>query len=120
MGTAAGAAAIDGPLPIGDIIGAAIIIGIIIVEARGKKGKERIRDTGLQDMPDEIIRQKARDRSLPPHERERYKREEKARAQRNKKKRTDAFLLNNVLYRDRERSLNLVFEENLSQTRRAA
>jgi len=47
-----------------------------------KGGKQHIRDTGLVGEPDEVIRQKARDRSLPPDERERYKKEEKARQMR--------------------------------------
>jgi hypothetical protein len=50
----------DGPLPIGDIIAIGVVVGVVIVEASGKKGKERIRDTGLQDLPNEIIRESAR------------------------------------------------------------
>ncbi|GIV17878.1 MAG: hypothetical protein KatS3mg022_3313 [Armatimonadota bacterium] len=92
LGAAGGIAIADGPLPIGDIIAVGIVIGIIIIEASGKKGKERIRDTGLQDLPDEIIRERARDKSLPSDERARYRREEKARKERNKQKRSEIIL----------------------------
>ncbi|NSW79070.1 MAG: hypothetical protein HPY54_08565 [Chthonomonadetes bacterium] len=113
LGAAAGAAAIDGPLPIGDVIGAAIVIGLVILEARGKKGKERLRDTGLQDLPDDVVRQRARDRSLPPHERDRYRREEKARQQRNKKKRAEVLFIDDGRYcqrriEDELRTLDMV------------
>ena len=37
------------------------------------KGKERIRDTGLQDVPDAEVKRRARDKSLSPSERQRYK-----------------------------------------------
>jgi hypothetical protein len=60
LGIAGGLAVADGPLPIGDIIAIGVVVGVVIVEASGKKGKERIRDTGLQDLPDEIIRESAR------------------------------------------------------------
>jgi hypothetical protein len=60
LGIAGGLAVADGPLPIGDIIAIGVVVGVVIVEASGKKGKERIRDTGLQDLPNEIIRESAR------------------------------------------------------------
>jgi RHS repeat-associated protein len=53
----------------------------------GKGGKQNVRDTGLAGIPDAEISRRARDRSLPPEERRRYQKEEKARKQRNKNKR---------------------------------
>lgn len=44
-----------------------------------KGGKQRKRDTGLQDLPDEEIQRRARDPNLTPAERRRYQTEEKAR-----------------------------------------
>ena len=87
----AGAAALaDGPLPIGEIIAIGVVaiaaVGAIVCWARGK-GKENVRDTGLRDIPDEEISRRARDKNLPPQERQRYQREEKARGLRNKRKR---------------------------------
>ena len=51
------------------------------------KGKERIKDTGLEQESDEEISRKACDKKLPKSERQRYKKEEKGRAKRNIKKR---------------------------------
>ena len=56
-------------------------------EASGKKGRERLNDTGLEGMPDEEVKRRARDKSLSGEERRRYQREEKARRERNKQKR---------------------------------
>ncbi len=52
-----------------------------------KGGKQNIRDTGLAGKSDQEIHDGARDQSLPKDERERYKKEEKARGDRNKQKR---------------------------------
>ena len=45
------------------------------------------RDSGLRDLTDEEVKNRARDRSLPGNERKRYQREEKVRHLRNKRKR---------------------------------
>jgi hypothetical protein len=52
-----------------------------------KGGKQNVSDTGLKDVPLDVIKQKARDKSLPPKERKRHQKEEKARGERNKQKR---------------------------------
>ena len=44
-------------------------------------------DSGLTDLSDEEVSKRARDKSLPNNERQRYKKEEKARKTRNTKKR---------------------------------
>jgi RHS repeat-associated protein len=60
------------------------------VEARrGRGGKQNKKDTGLRNKSDKEISKGARDRSLPKSERQRYKREEKARGNRNKNKRDE-------------------------------
>lgn len=48
---------------------------------------ENIRDTGLQDISNDKIQRRARDRSLNPQERRRYQKEEKVRGLRNKQER---------------------------------
>lgn len=64
------------------------------------KAKERIRDTGLLDVPDAEIQRKARDKSLPSTERNRYRTEEKARKLRNQSKRKNiySFFVEGVIY----------------------
>lgn len=57
------------------------------------KGRERVLDTGLRDIPDEIIAQKARDKQIPPSERKRYQKAEKARGYRNKQKRQMKYII---------------------------
>ena len=57
-----------------------------ILSAR-TKGKERIIDTGLAGLSDEEVSQRAHDKRLPSSERQRYKKEEKARGIRNGQKR---------------------------------
>ncbi|WP_295448874.1 RHS repeat-associated core domain-containing protein [uncultured Thiodictyon sp.] len=52
-----------------------------------KGGKQNVKDTGLSDLTDEEVADRARDRSLSGEERRRYQKEEKARGQRNKEKR---------------------------------
>jgi hypothetical protein len=52
-----------------------------------QKGKQNVRDTGLAGLSDDEVSRRARDRSLPPEDRRRYQKEEKARKQRNKQKR---------------------------------
>lgn len=47
-------------------------------------------DSGLQGIPDEVIRQKARDKSLSGNERRKYQTEEKVRGFRNKQKRQNS------------------------------
>ncbi|MGH2770928.1 MAG: hypothetical protein ACRDJF_10475 [Actinomycetota bacterium] len=59
--------------------------GLIAHMAKG--GKQRKRDSGLEGLSDEEVLRRARDPSLPEAERRRYQREEKARGQRNKRKR---------------------------------
>lgn len=44
-----------------------------------KGGKQNVRDSGLRGVSDEEVKRRARDRSLSGRERERYKKEEKAR-----------------------------------------
>lgn len=80
----------DGPLPVGDLvyvagIGACVIIDGIMYFSKG--GKQRIRDTGLSNLSDEEVTRKSKDSTLSKKERERYKKEDKARKQRNKQKR---------------------------------
>jgi hypothetical protein len=53
----------------------------------GKGGKQNKRDTGLEKVSDADVSKRARDKSLPPAERRRYQREDKARGNRNKQKR---------------------------------
>ena len=55
------------------------------------KGKERIKDTGLEQESDEEISRKAHDNKLPSKERQRYKKEEKARGIRNRDKRMELY-----------------------------
>ena len=55
------------------------------------KGKQNIRDSGLIDVSDEEVVQRAHDNSLSSSERERYKREEKARGLRNRQKRKSIY-----------------------------
>jgi hypothetical protein len=52
-----------------------------------KKEQKRRPDSGLIGIPDATISERARDKSLPKKERERYKTEEKVRGDRNKQKR---------------------------------
>lgn len=52
-----------------------------------KGGKQRIRDTGLTELSDEEITRRTFDKSLSAKQRQRYKKEQKARGQRNKQKR---------------------------------
>lgn len=54
---------------------------------QSKGGKQNIRDSGLAGLSGEEISRRANDKSLPKKERERYKKEEKARGLRNKQKR---------------------------------
>ena len=55
------------------------------------KGKERIKDTGLEQESDEEISRKAHDNKLSKRERQRYKKEEKARGIRNRDKRIELY-----------------------------
>lgn len=73
----------------GVIAGAAIGHGIeeMINFFSKSKGKENVRDTGLQDLSDEEVSRRARDKSLSGEERRKYQKEEKARKLRNKGKR---------------------------------
>ncbi|HEU4875904.1 MAG TPA: RHS repeat-associated core domain-containing protein, partial [Pyrinomonadaceae bacterium] len=64
------------------------------VQSRGRgrgrsRGRGNQKDTGLRDKSDADVAKGARDRSLPKAERQRYKKEEKARGERNRKKRED-------------------------------
>ena len=62
------------------------------VQSRGRgrsRGRGNQKDSGLRDKSDADVAKGARDRSLPKAERQRYKKEEKARGQRNRKKRDD-------------------------------
>lgn len=79
----------------GQIVGAALgsavgrIVGGNIEDFinYSKGGKQNARDSGLESIPTDEINRRARDKSLPPNERGRYIREEKARRERNKRKR---------------------------------
>lgn len=53
------------------------------------RGRGNQKDTGLRDKSDADVAKGDRDRSLPKAERQRYKKEEKARGERNRKKRED-------------------------------
>ena len=55
------------------------------------KGKEHMRDTGLSGLSDAEVQQGARDKTKSNEERQRYKREEKARGLRNKNRRDEIF-----------------------------
>lgn len=55
-----------------------------------KGGNQNRLDSGLSDLTDEEVSQRARDRSRTGEERRRYQREEKARGERNKTKRRNA------------------------------
>ena len=85
------AAAVTGVLAVAAVVATAVAVVSVaynagrIMEAR--KGKENVRDTGLTHVPDNIIQKRARDRSIPSSERQRYKKEEKARKLRNTAKR---------------------------------
>jgi RHS repeat-associated protein len=57
----------------------------LVVPAKG--GKQKVKDTGLQDLSDEEVSERARDKSRSGKERRRYQKEEKARKNRNKNKR---------------------------------
>ena len=57
------------------------------------KGKERVRDTGLANESDAEVERKAHDKNIPKNERERYKKEEKARGLRNRQKRNQVYSL---------------------------
>ena len=52
-----------------------------------KGGKQNIKDSGLAGLSDAEVSRRAKDKSLSKKERDRYKKEEKARALRNKRKR---------------------------------
>lgn len=54
---------------------------------KSKDGKQNIRDSGVANLSDKEVSRRARDKSLSPKERQRYKKEEKARELRNKQKR---------------------------------
>ena len=54
---------------------------------KSKDGKQNIRDSGVANLSDKEVSRRARDKSLSPKERQRYKTEEKARELRNKQKR---------------------------------
>lgn len=54
---------------------------------KSKAGKQNIRDSGVANLSDKEVSRRARDKSLSPKERQRYKKEEKARELRNKQKR---------------------------------
>ena len=54
---------------------------------KSKDGKQNIRDSGLANLSNKEVSRRARDKSLSPKERQRYKTEEKARELRNKQKR---------------------------------
>jgi RHS repeat-associated protein len=86
-GTAAGAAAgaVVGGIILGLIIGEKIVE--LINEKFSKGGKQNIRDEGLANKTDAEIAAGARDRSISKEERERYKKEEKARRMRNRRRR---------------------------------
>lgn len=56
-----------------------------------RKGKENIRDSGLVGLTDAEVSAGAKDKSIPKSERERYKKEDKARKERNKKKRRELY-----------------------------
>ena len=74
-----------------DAITLPIKVGAVILEAK-TKGKENILDTGLSHLSDEEIAARARDKTRSKAERKRYQKEEKARGQRNVRKRNDLFL----------------------------
>jgi RHS repeat-associated protein len=89
-GGAAAGAAVGGGL--GVLVGGALgdwISNLIPQSHLSQRGKGRQRDSGLEGVPDEEIRTKARDPKLSPAERQRYIKEEKARGLRNKKKRNE-------------------------------
>ena len=80
----------------GELMGAAIgtIIGGVIgdtiedfITYMGQHGKQNQRDSKLQPLSDAEISRRAHDNSLSPGERRRYQKEEKARGERNVKKR---------------------------------
>ncbi len=76
--------------PVGWIIGGGIVIvtvGVgLVCWAKGKKGKERIRDTGLRDIPTEKL--KEMERKATGEEKRRIQRELKARGEKHKGKQT--------------------------------
>jgi RHS repeat-associated protein len=101
-GGAAAGAVVGGPpgAVVGAIVGAAVglVAGYLLWEYvvnphlvqpyyEARSGKERIGDSGLENVSDEEISRLARDRSLPGPDRRRYQKEEKWRKQRNKEKR---------------------------------
>ncbi len=72
--------------PVADVLSVATIIGGgIYVLAKG--GSQNLRDSEFAGLSDAEVSRRARDESLPPSERLRYQREEKARGLRNKQKR---------------------------------
>ena len=84
------AAILEGPsveLIIGVIIITSISVLIAKIYQMSKGGKQNIRDTGLIGTTDEEIEKKIKDPTTPKLEKERLKKEQKARGNRNKKKR---------------------------------
>ena len=89
LGTGLMITPIPGARPVGVAVlgGAAVFAGWEAYTHFAKGGKQNVRDTGLSHLPDEVIDQRANDRSLSPGERRRYQKEQKARKKRNKRKR---------------------------------
>lgn len=71
-----------------DVILATTVSGELIQIAGKEKGRGR--DTGLENVADEEVQKKARDKTLSGEERRRYQKEEKNRALRNIRKRGGA------------------------------
>jgi RHS repeat-associated protein len=76
-----------GLITAGVAITAAMIHDLTQTYLAEKKGKENVRDSGLERVTDEEVSRRARDRSLSGEERRRYQKEEKARGLRNVQKR---------------------------------
>lgn len=70
MGAAGAAALADGPIPIGDVIAVGIIAVAVIsvVLAKGKKGKENVKETEFRDVPDEELQRRHSDPNTPKSE----------------------------------------------------
>ncbi|MCW5935396.1 MAG: hypothetical protein KIT45_14040 [Fimbriimonadia bacterium] len=89
MGAAGAAALADGPIPVGDVIAVGIIaVAVInIALAKGKKGKENVKETEFRDVPDEELMRRYKDKkNTPPDVWIRIKRDLKAKGKLHKGK----------------------------------
>ena len=75
--------------PVGWVLLGVVVVVVVVVVLNAKGGQQRTRDSGLEGTSDEEINEKLKDKNLPPKEKLKLQREQKARGTRNIKKREE-------------------------------